>query len=206
MVFICISVALAYDCDFDVGWCNWKRRRREDYDFMFERQSTARLVTNLTGPASDRSGNGKCVVNSFLTIGHLTYWMMSAGLYAVASVQHGAIIRGTHTDLYSTVFAETGFNCTVSFWYHMFGEDVGNLAVNVKTPQRLQHVWHILGDQGNMWHQANVTIGRRFEFELIFEVTSGPDFTDTVGYQGDIAIDDVSFSNCLAGMCCDFVS
>ncbi|XP_062522144.1 MAM and LDL-receptor class A domain-containing protein 2-like isoform X2 [Corticium candelabrum] len=167
----------SYDCDFDVGWCNWKRRRREDYDFMFERQSTARLVTNLTGPASDRSGNG---------------------LYAVASVQHGAIIRGTHTDLYSTVFAETGFNCTVSFWYHMFGEDVGNLAVNVKTPQRLQHVWHILGDQGNMWHQANVTIGRRFEFELIFEVTSGPDFTDTVGYQGDIAIDDVSFSNCLA--------
>lgn len=129
----------------------------------------------------------------------MNVWISFTGMYAIASVQKGAVVRGSHTDLYSTVFGQTGSNCTVTFWYHMFGTDVGQLAVNVKSATRLYHKWHVFGNQEDEWQQANVTIGKHYEFELVFEATAGPDFTDTEGHQSDIAIDDVSFSNCVAG-------
>ena len=34
-----------------------------------------------------------------------------------------------------------------SFWYHMFGEDVGNLTVSVQSSGTTQPVWHTTGNQ-----------------------------------------------------------
>ena len=76
----------------------------------------------------------------------------------------------------------------------MFGSNIGQLAVNVKTATRLYHKWHKFGDRGDTWHQATVAIGKHFGFQVVFEVTAGVDVNR------DIAIDDVSFSSCLAGM------
>ena len=39
----------------------------------------------------------------------------------------------------------------VQFWYHMYGSDIGNLSIFMKTNQSEASVWKLSGDQGNRW-------------------------------------------------------
>ena len=44
------------------------------------------------------------------------------------------------------------------------------------------------GEQGDMWRRAEIPLVSAVNFQVVIEGISGP------GYQGDIAIDDVSFT------------
>ena len=48
----------------------------------------------------------------------------------------------------------------VSFWYCMYGSTMGTLELKTATPDlhSTGAVWHLSGNQGKGWNQANVTI------------------------------------------------
>nr|XP_033795427.1 MAM domain-containing glycosylphosphatidylinositol anchor protein 1 isoform X2 [Geotrypetes seraphini] len=77
----------------------------------------------------------------------------------------------------------------ISFYYHMYGKHIGslNLLVRVRNIGSTDtQVWTLSGNRGNMWRQANVPINPPGPFQIIFEGVRGS------GYEGDIAIDDVT--------------
>lgn len=65
--------------------------------------------------------------------------------------------------LISTTYTFKGRQC-VTFWYHMYGSNIGTLNVYAKRGNRLgAPQWTKSTDQGNKWNKAQVTInnGRR---------------------------------------------
>ena len=72
--------------------------------------------------------------------------------------------NGTFSDdayLTSPFYQSAGLQCTLSFWYHMYGFDIGDLEVNIVTPLGSTKVWSESYGQGNKWHQAkNIQIPR----------------------------------------------
>jgi len=54
-----------------------------------------------------------------------------------------------------------GYEC-LTFYYHMYGEDMGTLNVyqtygnNAKSSPLGQPLWTLSGDQGDQWHVAQV--------------------------------------------------
>lgn len=79
----------------------------------------------------------------------------------------------------------------VEFYYHMYGRQVGTLAVYSKllTSGELHALWRVFGNQGNLWIKAGVSVSEetaRSGYQLVIEGT-----TD-LGYEGDISIDDIS--------------
>lgn len=52
----------------------------------------------------------------------------------------------------------------------------------------------MFGNQGDKWRKAVLSIGENKDFTIIIEATRGDNF------QGDIAIDDISFADCFAGL------
>ncbi|KAK3094637.1 hypothetical protein FSP39_004295 [Pinctada imbricata] len=85
-----------------------------------------------------------------------------------------------------------GFNgLCIGFYYHMYGRHVGTLNVYTKTEngEALESAWRAYGNQGNLWLEALLSIPKSLSkvgFQLVFEgITRN-------GYQGDIAVDDIS--------------
>ena len=60
-------------------------------------------------------------------------------------------------------------------------------------------VWNKTGEQGSDWIKGTVNIGGHANFRIVFEGVRGD------GYQGDIAIDDISFTDCKPGKISTFV-
>ena len=59
-------------------------------------------------------------------------------------------------------------------------------------PVSLQ-LFHLVGNQGNAWKQGTANIGPRYLSEVVFEGKRG------VSFNSDIAIDDITFVNCVPG-------
>ncbi|XP_052711456.1 MAM and LDL-receptor class A domain-containing protein 1-like isoform X3 [Crassostrea angulata] len=77
----------------------------------------------------------------------------------------------------------------LSFWYHMYGSDMGTLSVSRNGTQ----LWTKTGDQGNTWHWIQMNVGTSSQtFKVTLEAVKGK------GYKSDIAIDDVTLTS---GMC-----
>lgn len=102
----------------------------------------------------------------------------------------------------STTFQRSGPGCTLNFWYHMYGALQGQLSVVlwIGGAYRKYAIFSTHDDQGNKWIQASVKIGTRYNFAVVFEGMIGAGFTS------DMAIDDVSFTNCAAGESLSLVS
>ncbi|XP_033751995.1 MAM domain-containing glycosylphosphatidylinositol anchor protein 1-like [Pecten maximus] len=86
----------------------------------------------------------------------------------------------------------TGAAC-VSFWYHMYGRNIGALNLYSKVGSTLgQPIWTRHSNQGNQWSTGQVTVQSSQAYQIVFEGIVGN------GYAGDIAIDDVRVT---AGAC-----
>jgi uncharacterized Ntn-hydrolase superfamily protein len=76
---------------------------------------------------------------------------------------------------------------TLGFDYHMFGSDVGNIAVRVNNGSGWNTIWLINGDQGNQWNTANINLqayaGQIIQFRM--------DATTGLGELSDVAIDNI---------------
>ncbi|XP_024910376.1 MAM and LDL-receptor class A domain-containing protein 1 isoform X3 [Cynoglossus semilaevis] len=84
-------------------------------------------------------------------------------------------------------------HCVFRFHYHMFGSHVFRLAVYMRTTStgRGQMLWVRYGNQGNLWHRKTLYLNSARPFQVLIEGTVGDDF------HGDIAIDDLSFLDCV---------
>ena len=79
----------------------------------------------------------------------------------------------------------------MTFFYHMYGPHVSSLRVYSTSDNRTLGValWGKNGTQGNVWRNSTITVGGAAPFQVAFEGRRGS------SYQGDIAIDDISFKD-----------
>ena len=56
--------------------------------------------------------------------------LVPTGSYAY--VETSDLLGGTITELYSKEISYAGPACTFDFWYHMYGQDVGDLYVMLR--------------------------------------------------------------------------
>ncbi|XP_059145836.1 mucin-5AC-like [Physella acuta] len=157
-------------CDFeDKNICGWIQDNSEVLDWA--RNSGPTLSTG-TGPLTDHTtGTAK---------GHYMY-------LENASLRH----RKQLARLISIPYNSKP-NLALEFYYHMFGDNIGNLSVYLMPTQmnplqlNIQHrIFYKSEAQGPSWLRANVLLQtQEKQFQLVFEATSGGTF-------GDIAIDDI---------------
>ena len=79
-------------------------------------------------------------------------------------------------------------SCALSFFYHMYGLDIGTLEVAFSLDSsEWTTLWQLEGEQGNMWNLAVVELPVAFDRGLIrFQ-----GIRKTSGVRGDIAIDNI---------------
>lgn len=79
----------------------------------------------------------------------------------------------------------------LTFWYHMYGAQMGTLRVLKKTADgTATTLWKRSFMQGTHWMFANVVISCKEKFQIYFEGIRGS------GFKGDIGIDDVRIKDC----------
>jgi hypothetical protein len=78
--------------------------------------------------------------------------------------------------------------CTMAFYYHMWGRNIGSLMVYMRTDKEFRLLKTIKGNQGNQWSYTNVSTISLTDYRIHIIAVYGD------GYQGDIAIDDIKFT------------
>ncbi|KAL8608892.1 hypothetical protein ACOMHN_065230 [Nucella lapillus] len=160
------------DCSFDVDSCSWTNSAGDDFEWL---RGSGRTTTTGTGPSTDHTtGNATGV-----------YMFIESSMPRVPG--HRAILQ-------SGLFApgNNSYGC-MKFWYNMNGPTIGTLNVWV-SPQpnatSASVLWSLSGQQGNVWKQGILPIpAQTSSYMILLEAIRGRSYT------GDIAIDDVSFSN-----------
>ncbi|XP_047128245.1 MAM and LDL-receptor class A domain-containing protein 1 isoform X1 [Hydra vulgaris] len=169
------------ECTFeDPDLCGWTNIGGDDFDWTRDNAGTS---SSGTGPQND---------NTFGT---------AAGYYMYIETSTPQT-KGHKAWLKSPNYSATIGRC-LSFWYHMYGQDIGTLNVLInQNGSRSAPIWTLSGEQGGLWRPTRVTIKSFVSHSIIFEGITGP------SYRGDIALDDVMISE---GPCpdpgfCDFES
>jgi hypothetical protein len=164
------QVNCAQDCGSQCDLTgNWQNIAGDDMDWLVHSGSTA---TTRTGPGADVSGNGKYI------------YIETSG----TDCQQGREAILTSTCL---LFQGDVVGCQFSFYYHMFGRDMGSLRLEVSLDdgQSWQELWSQSGDKGDQWTQAFIDLGSYMGRigKLRFVGTGGN------GQRGDIALDELRF-------------
>lgn len=73
----------------------------------------------------------------------------------------------------SETIPSSGDGKCVQFWYHMYGDHIGSLEVNMRVGFGLSEtiVWKLSGNQGNKWIQAQAPLlsrGQNLEVQINF--------------------------------------
>ncbi|XP_071417344.1 MAM and LDL-receptor class A domain-containing protein 1 [Pithys albifrons albifrons] len=110
------------------------------------------------------------------------------GWYLFADSSNGEF--GHTADITTPVISLTGPRCKIIFWNHMNGSTIGSLEVLCKTSNRTSKLWTQSGSQGPQWNRAEVFLGIRSNFQVIFRAKRG------VSYMGDVTVDDIAFEDC----------
>ncbi|XP_013804776.1 MAM and LDL-receptor class A domain-containing protein 1 [Apteryx mantelli] len=97
---------------------------------------------------------------------------------------------GQNADIATPVISLTGPKCKMVFWNHMIGATVGSLQVLSKIGNMTSRLWAQSGSQGPQWNRAEVFLGIRSSFQVVFRAKRG------VSYMGDVAVDDITFEDC----------
>jgi hypothetical protein len=160
------------NCDFETSFCNW-------FD-----DSPGPLYWDR-GQAANSNGQGPSIdhtLNSALG----WYTFVAASNFSVFDFADLVVDK----DL-----GPSSTTCEVEFFYHMKGKSddlVLYIAVNYTTAVRYTYLFEYLGDAGDQWNRAVVTLGRiREPFRLLFSAERF--FNEPVT---DVAIDDVRLFNC----------
>ncbi|XP_052069254.1 uncharacterized protein LOC127708424 [Mytilus californianus] len=172
----CLEVA--HSCNFDNSWCGWMRFPKGKGIYKWKRKKGA-TKTKFTGPSKDHT--------SVSVTGFYVYSNAKNGNTSdIAQLTSGPIVSGPKQCL--------------SFWYHMYGDDIGSLRVfqlnNVKGNEK--RIFRKKSNQSDAWHQEKIDLKKIVgTYKIRFEAIHGN------GPKGDIALDDISIVN---KMCSDFNS
>ena len=155
-------------CSFDKNsLCGFTDVSQGSFRWQLDNRGTP---TNNTGPKFDHT-RGK--------YGYYMYVDADNGRYnSKASLQTPTLHQAAST-------------CQFTFWYHMLGRNIGTLSVATKSGNVVTQIWSIRGNQGDMWKQAVVDVGRMTKpFQIVVQSTR------SFSVVGDIAIDDTNYTNC----------
>ncbi|XP_022622767.1 MAM and LDL-receptor class A domain-containing protein 1 [Seriola dumerili] len=170
-------------CNFEHGLCSWKQEQSGGDVFDWTRIQGPTPSFN-TGPWKDHTLGTR--------YGHYLYIESSAPQeFKDTAVLLSRAFQPTHQR--GNDPSKSRHHCVFRFNYHMFGSHVFCLAVYLRTTSagRGQMLWVRYGDQGNLWHRKTLYLTSARPFQIFIEGTVGDDFN------GDIAIDDLSFLNCV---------
>ena len=93
--------------------------------------------------------------------------------------------------LTSPTFNSAGVSCLMSFAYHFYGGNIGDMNVYLMNSTGSNLLFPINGNQGDVWHVKTLYIGHQLNpFTISFNATH------EYGYMGDMALDDISFTGC----------
>ncbi len=80
----------------------------------------------------------------------------------------------------------------VSFWYHMFGTDVGSITLEIDPGTGVwDTLWTLAGNQGDLWQEATVSLDAYVALNVRFRISAR---TAVTGFTSDMAIDDFTVS------------
>ncbi|XP_014065463.1 MAM domain-containing glycosylphosphatidylinositol anchor protein 1 [Salmo salar] len=167
-------------CGFeDKHICGFSQDRGDNFDWTRQNHLTQNPKrSSNTGPEMDRSGTKE-------------------GCYMYIEASRPRVLGDTArllSPLYNVTAARGPKGSgrlpyCISFFYHMKGKQIGTLDVwlRVKSIASVDtKVWSLIGNQGPDWNQANIIVNPSGPFQVVFQAIRGS------GYEGDIAIDDVS--------------
>ncbi|XP_068160688.1 MAM and LDL-receptor class A domain-containing protein 1 [Antennarius striatus] len=169
-------------CNFEHGLCSWKQEHSGGDVFDWTRIKGPTPSFN-TGPWKDHTLG--------TSYGHYLYIESSVPqVFKDTAVLLSRNFQPTHQRGKSPTGVR--HHCVFRFHYHMFGSRVFRLAVYLRTTAhgRGYMIWVRYGDQGNLWHRKTLYLNSARPFQILIEGTVGDDFN------GDIAIDDLSFLDC----------
>ncbi|XP_055957690.1 MAM and LDL-receptor class A domain-containing protein 1-like [Patella vulgata] len=162
-------------CNFEYDMCGFVNGQTKNDVFDWERSAGGTLTT-ATGPSVD----------------HTTGTDHGFYVYAEASGRNAK----DRAWLFSPYLHPTTQSC-ISFWYIMYGRDVGTLRLYMPTPKGTPLLWNKTGDQGYIWMYAQVQVNSTSGFQFTFDAEIGN------GFRGDMAIDDISYYK---GICTQVVT
>ncbi|XP_070839491.1 enteropeptidase [Chaetodon trifascialis] len=160
-------------CTFEQGMCFWRQLQDDDGNWIRTSGST---FPPLTGPSADH------------TLGN------SSGFYIVTLMRPGQWRKSFRIHSLPLT-PPTGPMC-LSFWYHMFGEDIHRLRVLLQpvTPSSAETtVFQKDGDYGDNWNYGQVTLNLTTETTVVFEALKDG------GMRNDIALDDITLASDACG-------
>ncbi|XP_038053495.1 MAM and LDL-receptor class A domain-containing protein 2-like [Patiria miniata] len=161
-------------CSFESDTCFFTETMPDNFDWLRARGADT-IATPNAAPREDttlRTDQG--------------YYMYIAAVGIITEAQIAEISGATYNG--------AGTNCKFSFYYYMAGTLPGELSLFLDDQVTKDTVllWQKRLSQGEQWQRAVVGIGRRRDpFKLRFSKSR------TERYQGKIAIDDVSFMDCM---------
>ncbi|XP_054624893.1 MAM and LDL-receptor class A domain-containing protein 1 [Dunckerocampus dactyliophorus] len=155
-------------CTFENGTCSWKDVSVGQS--QWERME-GRTATGNTGPSVDH------------TLGTELGW------YMAVTPDIGETI--SLATLQSPVMTQASTNCTLHFYYNIYGEDIQELRVLLDESSRTTVLWWQSVGGEDMWLHGEVEVGRTHrDFIILFEATR------TFSKLGHIALDDINFTSC----------
>ncbi|KAH9494981.1 hypothetical protein Btru_018317 [Bulinus truncatus] len=155
--------------------CSWSGYPNRRLSWFLNTQGTP---TANTGPTSDHTGSG----------GYYIYLESSRG------------VQGDDAILVSPVLPPTIGAACFSFWYHMYGIDIGQLQLLTSIGGVTAVQWQRQGNQANKWLQASITIQSNTNYQIFLKAIRSN------GSLGDIAVDDLLLVHnaCPHKAMCDF--
>nr|XP_054757007.1 MAM and LDL-receptor class A domain-containing protein 1-like [Lytechinus pictus] len=155
-------------CTFEVDTCRWWNAGHGTHKFKRNQGSTP---DSNTGPAYDHT--------TLTSAG----WYMYVGTTPNSGAAYAVLSSRMHRNAAAT--------CEVRFWYHMLGDDIGNLQLWVQEQYFLMLPWFKSGDQGDRWQEGIAGLGRiHGGFNVKFQSIRNFDVL------GDVAIDDIRMERC----------
>lgn len=109
-------------------------------------------------------------------------------------------------ELRSPALPISAAECQITFYYWLVGNNTGTLELFSSSNSTV--LWSQSNAPANRWNRATVNVGaNRAGWRLYFELQANSDFTGS--FTDDVAIDDISFSQCNANRSrnifdCDF--
>ncbi|XP_047463409.1 enteropeptidase [Mugil cephalus] len=157
-------------CTFEQGMCFWRQDPDDDDDWI---RNSGPTFPPLTGPSVDQ------------TLGN------SSGFYIVTPLSPGHWLKSFRIHSLPLTPPPQPAMC-LSFWYHMFGEDVHMLRVLLSPSQPEPAVTVVFqrdGNYGDNWNYGQVTLNLTSEATVTFEAMKEG------GMRNDIALDDITLTS-----------
>ncbi|XP_035827621.1 MAM and LDL-receptor class A domain-containing protein 1-like [Aplysia californica] len=168
------------NCDFENGTtCGWTPHGYGSSKWEVKRGATGSIGT---GPSKDHTVDAT-----------------NQGKYIYVEASTGS--AGDYAVLTSPVLPATSTSPRCfTFWYHMYGPDIGSLQVLSSAGKANSIIWQKEHTQGNKWIRASLTLHSTHDFQLYLKAVRGN------GYLGDIAVDDIFLDSkpCPHKAVCDF--